>query len=226
MKNNYGISNILILLIIFFLGFTIFLGFQYPYSNKSEQNQLPKEKDKLILIKNEINNYSFYINDSITIDTINWYHATPHLFSSDKKIQKSSEITNNSKGDEISVVYTPNLIVPELKPEAFKFGGIISPCIAIKSYNKSFNSNSYLLEIGGEIIEENKNIEEKVINGFKSYKFYTPDFAGGGVSTVFVINENHYLTISYSEMGTDDKNKQVFYQLYSEILNSVKTINY
>lgn len=224
MKNNYGISNILILLIIFFLGFTIFLEFQYLYNNKSEQNQLPKEKDKLILIKNEVNNYFFYINDSINIDTINWYYSTS-LFSSDKKIQKSSEINNNSKGDEISVVYTPNLIVPELKPESLKFGGIISPSITIKSYNKSFNPDSYIKEIGGDLPGMNEKIQEKVINGFKTYSFLTPDKASGGVSTVFVINEKHYLTISYSEMGTDDENKQVFYQLYNEILNSVKRTN-
>ena len=173
-----------------------------------------------------IPNYSININDSITIDNTWEYDESNTLYAVDKKIKKPSEIINDSKGNEFSIDYTPNVIVLEPNTEYGKLMGYPVPYLQIKSFDKSFNSNSYLYEVGGEFLDENKIIEEKVINGFKTYRFYTPDGASGGVSTVFVISEKHYLTISYSIWGTEisEKNRG-FIELYNEIVNSVKKIN-
>jgi len=227
MKINYVFSNILIAIIIFtVLGISSYILFQYLNTIKTPHTQIQIEnsKNSSILIKNELSNYSISINDSIILDITERYQK--EMLASDKKITKPSKIINNSKLNEFSIDYTPNLIVPELNPEIERLYGYNLPSLSIKSFDKSFNSNSYLYEIGGEIFEENKIIEEEIINGFKTYKFYTPDFASGGVSTVFVINENHYLTISYSYEGAaiNERNKG-FIELYNEIVNSVKKIN-
>ena len=229
MKNNHGFSNILVALIIFFiLGISSYILFQYLNLNKTQLTQIQIENSKMrsILIKNEISNYSISINDSITLDNTWEYDKSNTLYDVDKKIKNPSEIYNDSKGNELSITYFPNVIVLEPNTEYGKLMGYPVPSLQIKSFDKSFNSNSYLLEIGGEILEENENIEEKVINGFKTYRFYTPDGAGGGVSTVFVISEKHYLTISYSIWGAEisEKNRG-FIELYNDIINSVKNNN-
>ena len=227
MKNNHGFSNILIALIIFFiLGISSYILFQYLNLNKTQQTQIQIENSKMrsILIKNEISNYSISINDSITLDNTWEYDKSSNLYDIDKKMKKPSEIYNDSKGNELSITYVPNVIVLEPNTEYGKLMGYPVPSLQIQSFDKNFNANSYLLENGLEMF--NENIEEKVINGFKTYRFYTPDTNGGGVSTVFVINEKHYLTISYDYEGAEiSGGNKAFIELYNEIINSVKKIN-
>jgi len=237
-KNNFGFVDFKLAITLLVLGYLVYEGYYFYINNldafqqigiKKEENNSKEssknleynESEDRITIKDNKNNYTFEIDTSKS-------YSFPSQNSEQvlTDIKKSVIYEKNEKEHTFTLGFNPNQRIILSEGTEYYYVSSINGNFIPQDYWKEYINNK----------DFNFKFREISINGFKAYTTADEPGRSLNVTTVVVINPNHYVIFGYIPYMADatefnnpnysltNSNIPVI-QNYFDIINSIKKVN-